>query len=614
MAIIPQKWREQYKDPILTNQEFEQLYRLVNGELEPINFGVTAVPGGIIYTDASDFQVSAAGTTGQALISGGTGAPTWFAGTQGGVLWASGASGILASSALGSANTLLKSNGTSAPSWTTVTESSGALAAITTIVASSTITLGTGLIAGSATMALLNTVATTINFGAAASTGINMGHASGTNIILGNTKISLLSTNQMNDFANSVNIIIYSGGVTQVGDGSTNVGVHVKNRLYVGTTYSDPGAGNATITGTINGQTISTTSNFSGTGANAVTIQGGLIVGGDGGTSDRGITFTQNWLARRDNDVTGDFRLYHDSDIRFSLTSAGNATIAGSLTLTAGALSLTDTSGSPITSTSNNANATWTYQETAAFSSSNTQWRQWNFLNSSSAIAAYGYEKVISSTTTAGAHTGTWDIQLASAGTIASSLLVVGRNATIAGTLTVSGTGTSQMAGLTIFGATTTDYGRGLGQRADFHAVGNYGGIALYTWSSAGIGPLIDLNASRGVLGTYTPVQSGDALGIIAFRGVSVASSTFVDGCYFAAFARATWSSTVRTNEMGLYMAPTGGTTPVESWRIDGSVTSGDTRMYLWNSTTGTLKRVLVKDAGALGVNIVAGDLMLYQR
>ena len=41
-------------------------------------------------------------------------------------------------------------------------------------------TFTTSLVAGSTTMALLNTVATTINFGAAASTAINVGHASGT--------------------------------------------------------------------------------------------------------------------------------------------------------------------------------------------------------------------------------------------------------------------------------------------------------------------------------------------------------------------------------------------------------------------------------------------------
>lgn len=55
---------------------------------------------------------------------------------------------------------------------------------------SGTVSVTTGLIAASSTMALFNTVATTINFGAAASTAINMGHASGTNTILGATNFS----------------------------------------------------------------------------------------------------------------------------------------------------------------------------------------------------------------------------------------------------------------------------------------------------------------------------------------------------------------------------------------------------------------------------------------
>jgi hypothetical protein len=58
------------------------------------NKNLTAVPGGVLWTDADSAEVSAAGTTGQAMISGGTGAPTWFAPTAGSVLFA-GTSGIL---------------------------------------------------------------------------------------------------------------------------------------------------------------------------------------------------------------------------------------------------------------------------------------------------------------------------------------------------------------------------------------------------------------------------------------------------------------------------------------------------------------------------------------
>lgn len=59
------------------------------------NKNLTLAAGGLIYSDADSFEVSAAGTTGQALISGGTGAPTWYAPTAGSILFA-GTSGILA--------------------------------------------------------------------------------------------------------------------------------------------------------------------------------------------------------------------------------------------------------------------------------------------------------------------------------------------------------------------------------------------------------------------------------------------------------------------------------------------------------------------------------------
>lgn len=56
---------------------------------------IAVVPGGIIYTDTDSMEVGAAGTAGQAAISGGAGAPTWFAPTIGSVLFA-GTGGILA--------------------------------------------------------------------------------------------------------------------------------------------------------------------------------------------------------------------------------------------------------------------------------------------------------------------------------------------------------------------------------------------------------------------------------------------------------------------------------------------------------------------------------------
>lgn len=58
------------------------------------NKNMTAVAGGIVWTDSDSMEVIAAGTTGRALVSGGSGAPTWFAPTAGSVIFA-GTSGIL---------------------------------------------------------------------------------------------------------------------------------------------------------------------------------------------------------------------------------------------------------------------------------------------------------------------------------------------------------------------------------------------------------------------------------------------------------------------------------------------------------------------------------------
>lgn len=55
---------------------------------------MTASAGSVAYSDADSFEFSAVGTSGQALISGGTGAPTWYGPTVGSILFA-GTGGIL---------------------------------------------------------------------------------------------------------------------------------------------------------------------------------------------------------------------------------------------------------------------------------------------------------------------------------------------------------------------------------------------------------------------------------------------------------------------------------------------------------------------------------------
>ncbi|MFZ4708153.1 MAG: beta strand repeat-containing protein, partial [Bacteroidales bacterium] len=70
----------------------------VSGILPVANGGTNnstiASNGAISYSDGAKYNFSAVGTLGQALISGGSGAPTWFAPTTGSILFA-GASGVL---------------------------------------------------------------------------------------------------------------------------------------------------------------------------------------------------------------------------------------------------------------------------------------------------------------------------------------------------------------------------------------------------------------------------------------------------------------------------------------------------------------------------------------
>lgn len=114
------------------------------------NKSMSAVAGGLVWTDADSQEVGAAGTSGQAAISGGTGAPTWFAPTSGNVIIAT-TGGALASEATlalsrggtnanltpidggilytnstttaltsaGSSGQVLQSNGSGAPTWVT---------------------------------------------------------------------------------------------------------------------------------------------------------------------------------------------------------------------------------------------------------------------------------------------------------------------------------------------------------------------------------------------------------------------------------------------------------------------------------------------------------------
>lgn len=119
----------------------------VNGLLGLSNGGsnaaLTAAAGGVVWTNSTQMQVSAAGTSGQVLLSNGTSAPSFGAvslsgtgitgvlplangGTNanltavnGGVLWSNATQAQI--TAAGNAGQILRSNGAAAPTWSTAT-------------------------------------------------------------------------------------------------------------------------------------------------------------------------------------------------------------------------------------------------------------------------------------------------------------------------------------------------------------------------------------------------------------------------------------------------------------------------------------------------------------
>ena len=101
-----------------------------NGTVIGLTYGgsgknLTAVAGGVVWTDADSMEVSGAGSSGTLLISTGTTAPTWTTAvypasvTQGGILYAN-ANNNITDLTVGSSGKVLTSNGT-IPAWSTAT-------------------------------------------------------------------------------------------------------------------------------------------------------------------------------------------------------------------------------------------------------------------------------------------------------------------------------------------------------------------------------------------------------------------------------------------------------------------------------------------------------------
>lgn len=111
-----------------------------------INGSNTPTAGGVTYGDGTTYATTTAGSSGQALLSGGSGAPTWgtpassttatnLAGGSAGTVPYQSASGTTAMLAAGTSGQVLTSSGAGAPSWTT--PSAGALVFISSQTVSS---------------------------------------------------------------------------------------------------------------------------------------------------------------------------------------------------------------------------------------------------------------------------------------------------------------------------------------------------------------------------------------------------------------------------------------------------------------------------------------------
>jgi hypothetical protein len=111
----------------------------------------TPTAGGVTYGDGTTYANTAAGTSGQSLLSAGSGAPTWgtpassttatnLAGGSNGTIPYQSASGTTQMLAVGSAGQLLQTNGAGAPTWV-APPAGGSMIFLSTVTASSSSTV-----------------------------------------------------------------------------------------------------------------------------------------------------------------------------------------------------------------------------------------------------------------------------------------------------------------------------------------------------------------------------------------------------------------------------------------------------------------------------------------
>jgi hypothetical protein len=125
---------------------------------------------------------------------------------------------------------------------------------------------------------------------------------------------------------------------------------------------------------------------------------------------------------------------------------------------------------------------------------------------------------------------------------------------------------------------------------------GNFGGMALTSYVGSTLStsraPILDFNRSRGTTdGSFTKVESGDRLGIIAFRGAD--GSQFVDGAYIEAAVDGATSANDMPSRLVFSTTADGASSPTERMRINNSGNVGIGIAY-----TGAAVRLVTKGNG----------------
>ncbi len=148
-----------------------------------------------------------------------------------------------------------------------------------------------------------------------------------------------------------------------------------------------------------------------------------------------------------------------------------------------------------------------------------------------------------------------------------------------------------------------------LAQRANFaNAGGNWGGIALTTWSTtSNEAPLLDINRSKGSSGgTYTAVANGDWLGAVIFRGSD--GSAFQSGAYILGTATATATSGHVPAKMEFFASSaTTQDNLVMALSASGSSGSGVVNIPGTTSATSSTAGALTVGGGSAATNVAIG-------